>query len=70
MLCEVLKPIDGPGGKQYLPGTRVDTAGWRWVKQLISQRKLRPVLAHEESLPEVEAQVAFAKKRGRPKKEN
>jgi hypothetical protein len=70
MLCEVLKPINGPGGDQLLPGTMVDTTGWRWTKQLIEQRKLRPVLAHEESLPETEARIAAVKKRGRPKKEN
>ena len=69
MLCEVLRSITGPDGKEITPGTTIDTTGWRWAKQLIEQRKLRPVLAHVESLPKVEAQVAVAtQKRGRPKK--
>lgn len=70
LMCEVLKPVT-VGNVQHLPGERVDASGWRWAKQLIQQRKIRPVLAHELSLPEVEAEVAVAAgkpSRGRPKK--
>ena len=67
MFCEVLKPITGPDGIVLTPGLRVDVSGWRWAKQLVTQRKLRPVLASAESLPEVEAAVAFPK-RGRPRR--
>jgi hypothetical protein len=62
MLCDVLKTITGPGGIEYAPGERVDVSTWRWVDQLIDQRKLRPVV---ESLPLAEPVPA---KPGRPKK--
>lgn len=66
MLCEVLKTINGPEGNVYTSGQIVDVSAWRWAKKLIEQRKLRPVLAHESSVAEVEAEVAFPK-RGRPR---
>jgi hypothetical protein len=66
MLCEVLKPISGPGGVQYTPGQTVDTAEWRWASQLVTQRKLRPVESHVDSPPATEVKATF--KRGRPRK--
>jgi hypothetical protein len=67
MICEVLKPITGPGGITYSPGQKVDVSEWRWAKQLVTQHKLRPVLSHVDSPAETEAAIVMPK-RGRPKK--
>lgn len=69
MLCEVLKPINGPDGVVLRPGDHVDVSTWKWSHQLIEQRKLRPVTVNALSNPEVEAEVAVPK-RGRPRKIN
>lgn len=45
----VLKRINGPGGKVYMPGDVVDTSSWVWERQLVEQRRLKPV--HEEDAP-------------------
>lgn len=68
MICEVLKPINGPEGKTFQPGEKVDASEWKWAHQLIAQRKLRPVNVSESSNSEVEAAIAFPKRKpGRPK---
>lgn len=67
MLCEVLKPITVADGRVLEVGSVVDASTWRYAKQLIEQKKIRPVEISADSNPIVEAKVAVAKK-GRPRK--
>lgn len=40
--CLILRPLTGPDGP-LAAGTIVDVRGWRWARQLIERRYLRPV---------------------------
>ena len=41
MVCEVLRPFPGPGGRRFQAGEEVDVTEWMHTDRLIAQRYLR-----------------------------
>jgi hypothetical protein len=43
----VTRRFEGPSGREFQPGERVDASGWPHAIKLVEQRRLRPMSARE-----------------------